>query len=70
MRATTDLWLATFIITQGNPLADYRKLAPRKVEFLFDMDYESWKNSKLDYLKSDYSKFAQEMSKLRELNYE
>ena len=69
MKKTTDLWLTTYIIMQGHPLADYNKIGPRKVEFGFDLSDDDWKKYKLQYLKSDYAKFEQEMAKLRELNY-
>lgn len=69
MKRTTDLWLTTYIMLQGVPLADYNKIGPRKVEFVFDLPDDKWKEYKLNYLKSDYAKFEQEMAKLRELNY-
>ena len=69
MKRTTDLWLTTFIVMQGISLADYNKIGPRKVEFLFDVDEAKWKELKLQYLQSDFATFEQEMAKLRELNY-
>lgn len=70
MKTTTDLWLATFILLQGEQLADYKKLGHRKVEFGFNTDGDQWKAYKLQYLASPFAKFEQEMSKLRELSYE
>ena len=70
MKTTTDLWLASYILMQGESLHDYKKLGHRKVEFVFNLGAEAWKNYKLQYLKSDFAKFEQEMSKLRELSYE
>ena len=67
---TTDLWLATFLIKDGFPLKDYEKLGHRKVSFEFNMTDSEWKSAKLRYRTSDFSKFEQEMAKLRELCYE
>lgn len=69
MKRTTDLWLTTYIILQGHPLSDYNKVGPRKVEFVFNLPDDKWKELKLNYLQSDFAKFEQEMAKLRELNY-
>lgn len=67
---TTDLWLATYLILNGEILGDYKKLGHRKVEFVFDISEDKWKDYKLRYLKSDFSRFEQDMSKLRELCYD
>ena len=70
MKKTTDLWLAGFIVLQGEAVADYKRIGPRKVEFTFDVSTEQWKKYRLQYLSSEFAKLNQEINKLRELYYE
>ena len=35
---TTDTYLASFLLSQGAPLADCRRLGPKRVEFCFVAD--------------------------------
>lgn len=66
---TTDLWFATYLRVGGVELLDYKVKGHRKVEFTFDLTAEEVKKHKLAYMKSTYSLFEAEMSKLKELFY-
>ena len=69
MKTTTDLWLATYLISKDVVLQDYKQLGPRKVSFCFDISDDDWKKLKLEYFSSELSEFKQAMEKLKDLSY-
>lgn len=69
MKSTTDLWLASYVIHSGTPLADYKVLGPRKVSFQFDIEDGAWKKLKLDYFGSEIAEFEKIMEKLKDLSF-
>ena len=69
MKTTTDLWLASFLIREGNVLTDYKILGHRKVSFIFDISDNDWKSLKLKYLNSEISEFEKIMEKLKDIAY-
>lgn len=69
MKDTTDLWFATFLQLEGEKVADFVKVGPRKGRFRFNITDEKWKEYKLKYYNGVIPKIRQAQEMLKELLY-
>ncbi len=69
MKATTDLWFASFLIQAGYKLASFKKLTSRRCEYQFDIGTDDWSELKLRFVNSNVSKLKQIQQELRDLLY-
>lgn len=66
MNKTKDLWFCSFLRIKGYSITDYTK-DNNKVEFVFDIDNEQWKQLKIEFNSSEMSKVKWEIEKIKDM---
>jgi hypothetical protein len=66
---TRDLWIASFLISQGKSLAKFEIISHGKAKFYFQISREEYSALKLLFFQSDISKIKQTMEELKDLAY-
>jgi hypothetical protein len=69
MKSTSDIWFAAFVVSSGKTLSDYSRKDGRKVNYMFDMSEEDWKELRKKFFVSELSKHRQLMDRLKDLSY-
>lgn len=70
MQKTTDIWFASFLQEiKGYQVHDFTVIKPGKGEFRFDLTEEQWKQFKLEFDHSDFSKLKYGQERLKDLIY-
>lgn len=69
LQSSTDLWFCSFVIMKGFQLAQYDLIGKGKARYYFDMSETEWKELKLEFNNSDFSKFKQIQESLKDLGY-
>lgn len=69
VKNTTDIWFAAFLRNKGFNMKTVEVIKRGKGKFYFEIDDESWKSMKLDFLKSDFCKCKELISQLKDLTF-
>jgi hypothetical protein len=69
LQSSTDLWFCSFAILKGYKVAHYDQISKGKARYYFNMSDVEWKDLKLEFNNSDYSKFKQVFEGLKDLGY-
>ncbi len=67
MEYTTDLWFASFLAEKGHKIKDYKKIAPKRGRYFYEVDKEEWKQLKLAFLDSPIMSIKKAQDDLRDL---
>ena len=64
---TKDLWFCAFIRLKGYNFVDYIRNDNNKIDFIFNIDNETWKELKIEFNNSELSKAKWEIEKIKDL---
>ena len=69
VKGTKDLWFASFLISEGCNLSDFKVTERGKGEYYFDIDNENYKDMKLKFHNNKISEIKMITEKLKDLCY-
>lgn len=69
MKATTDIWLASFLMLQGHTVSDFETIGKGKGKYFFKMSEDDWSSIKMDFHNSEVSKIKMNQISLKDLLY-
>jgi 5,10-methylene-tetrahydrofolate dehydrogenase/methenyl tetrahydrofolate cyclohydrolase len=69
MIQTRDLWIAAFMINEGEKLVKFEVISRGKAKFYFNITDERYNELKLKFFQHDLSKIKQTMEELKDLAY-
>lgn len=69
MKSSQDVWFISFLKLKGYEIHHYDVISRGKVKCYFDIPDEEWKNLKLEFNKSEISKYKTIIDGLKDLAY-
>ena len=69
MKFSRDIWFNAFLISKGFEILKYDVDNRKKVTCHFNLDDDKWKELRLEFQKSDISKFKTYLDQIKELGY-
>ena len=67
IKATTDMWFASFMKLKGNQVVNFDVLPKSKGRFYFNVSEDEWKKLKLEFDASDISKIKMHQIALKDM---
>lgn len=69
MKTSQDVWFISFLKINGHEIAHYEVIARGKVKCSFDISDEEWKELKLEFNKSEISKYKSIIESIKDLSF-
>lgn len=68
-KGSTDIWFSSFLTLKGYKVCHFDVIARGKVNYYFELTEEEWKQLKLEFNDSEYSKFKQIQESLKDMAF-
>lgn len=69
MKTSTDLFFCAYLQMLGIKIKSYNVLDRGRVQCMFDLGDEDWKNHKVNFNNSDFAKLKQYIEQIKDLSY-
>lgn len=69
MKETTDVWFSAFLVSKGHEIADYDVISRGKVRCKFKISESDWQKLKLEFNKSEISKFKSIIESIKDMAF-
>jgi len=69
MKSSQDVWFISFLKMQGREIHHYEVISRGKVKCYFEIEDEEWKRLKLEFNKSEISKYKSIIESIKDLSF-
>lgn len=69
MKVSQDVWFISFLKIKGHEIHHYDVIARGKVKCYFEIPDEDWKELKLEFNKSEISKYKSIIESIKDLSF-
>lgn len=69
MKSSQDVWFISFLKIKGHEIDHYEVIARGKVKCHFDISDDEWKELKLEFNKSEISKYKSIIESIKDLSF-